>query len=439
MIRKRMTREQHVQLGLKRRTQMKRAELAVYQAASDRDAMGALLASCAGRVKELLPVKWKRMSAGPFAYYRGSAPTMAADLAASHHTNLLCQLGGDAHMSNFGFFATPDSKVIFDVNDFDETIRGPWEWDVKRMATSIVLAARESGGSDADARAAVRIFLHEYCGWVRVFAETTAINVARHRVNRDMQDAVLRDALAHAERATPVLNMQKLCLKQGGEWQFRRIPDVLWDVKGKTRAAVLKTLTTYRDTLRPSHQELFDKYTPVEVGFKVVGVGSIGTRDYIVLLFGADESDPLLLQVKEEPHSAYAPYMSKAGLNDVGPSHQGHRVVCGQHALQVLSDLLLGWTTIDGRDYLVRQLNDHKRSVDFNDLKKTHMAEYMRVTAEVLAKGHCRSGDPIAMAAYLGVSDKAAVNLEKFAFTYAEQVKKDFEVFKKALRSGKLK
>jgi uncharacterized protein (DUF2252 family) len=439
MSQKWMTREQRTHFGLKWRAHMKRVELATFSSTADRDAIGVLKMSCTGRLNELLPIKWKRMSAGPFAFFRGSAPVMAADLAAGKHTHLLCQIGGDAHINNFGFFATPDDKVVFDVNDFDETIRGPWEWDVKRMAASVIVAAREDGGKDIDVREAVGVFLQEYCRWVRRFAKLPAIQVARHRVRRNMQNAVLQSALVHAERASPAATLQKICVRRGNNWIFRHITDALWDVKSKTSATVLKSLVMYRETLTPSHQNLFDKYKAVDVGFKLVGVGSVGTRDYVVLMFGADENDPLLLQVKEEPHSAYAPHLSRAGLCDTGPTHQGQRVVCGQHSLQVLSDLLLGWTTIDGRDYLVRQLNDHKSSVKFCALKKDHMTEYMRVTAEVLAKGHCRSGDPVAMAAYLGASEKAALNLSKFAFAYADQVEQDFNGFRKALRNGTLK
>jgi len=444
MKHKTQTREQSVAFGLKQRKRMKRVELAEFHPAEHRDAMEALRASCVGRVKELLPLKFKRMLASPFAFFRGSAPVMAADLASNKHTNLACQLGGDAHISNFGYFATLGDKVIFDMNDFDETLRGPWEWDVKRMAVSVVLSARENGGSDARIRAILHLFFDQYCDWVRLFSAMPALDVARHRVHRNVNDLVLVGALAKAERASPAHNLQKFCIKRDRKWQFRNVRDVLWCVGGKTRKAVLQALAAYRETLAPERQLIFDHYRVADVGFKVVGVGSVGTRDYIVLMFGADENDPLIMQIKEEPLSAYAPYLATAGLSEVelggtGSFHQGRRVVYGQRALQLLSDPLLGWTTMDGRDYLVRQLNDHKYSVDPCELRAGHLEEYVRICAELLAKGHCRSGDPIAIASYLGNTSKASLNLVKFAFVYAAQVENDYIEFKKAIRSGVLK
>lgn len=415
--------------GLARRNHLKRSDLAKL-AKRKFDPMQILREGCKGRIPKLLPIKFKLMSGSPFVFYRGAVEIMAADLAASKHTGVEVQLCGDAHVKNFGFYATPGSDIVLDVNDFDETIRGPWEWDVKRMATSIILAGREAGDKESGCKDAAFEFTEQYCAWMQRFAHLSTLEVARHRITRDYSDPFIRSALEKAERSSPLVNLQKLTQKTKAGRRFRSQPNALWEVEGKTRNAVLAALKQYRQTLSPDHQFLFDRYRPVDVGFKVVGTGSVGTADYVVLLFGHDENDPLFLQVKEEPPSHYAPY-----LNDPSaPSHQGERVVRGQRMLQVLSDLLLGWCSMNGRDYLVRQLNDHKSSVDPEELLGKRLIEYSRVCAELLAKGHARSGDPVVVAAYLGQSAKAARALHDFAVNYADQVEADYEQFKKALK-----
>ncbi len=287
------------------------------------DPVQVLLEACRQHIASLLPLKFKLMSASPFVFFRGSVELMAADLGAARHTGIEVQICGDAHVKNFGFFATPGSDIVLDVNDFDETQRGPWEWDVKRLATSIILAGRVAHNPDDCCKEAVRVFLSDYCKWMRRFAAMPALEVARHR---------------------------------------------------EESKAVLDALGDYRATLAPDRQLLFDSYKPVDVGFKVVGTGSVGTRDYVVLFLNRDrgESDPLFLQIKEEPPSAYAPFYKDRSA----PLHQGERVVRGQRALQVFSDLLLGWCSIAGRDYLVRQLSDHKSSVEPEDLKGDRLIEY---------------------------------------------------------------
>jgi uncharacterized protein (DUF2252 family) len=391
--------------------------------------------SCVGRVPRLLPLKFRLMSTSPFAFFRGSVEIMAADFGAARNTRIGVQLCGDAHLKNFGFYATPSSEIVLDINDFDETIRGPWEWDVKRMATSIMLGGRVAGDKEARCKAATDVFIRQYCEWLRRFAAMPTIDVARHSTVRNFRDPFIRDALKKAERSTPLSNMAKLTRKKGKDYRFIFHPNTTWEVEGKTRKAVLRALPAYRGTLAPHYQQLFDRYHAVDVGFKVVGTGSVGTRDYVVLLFGRSDADPLFLQIKEEPPSAYAPY-----LKDTGPAmHQGQRVVEGQRALQVSSDLLLGWCTIDRRDYLVRQLSDHKSSVEPEELLGRRLAEYSRVCAELLAKGHARSGHPVAISAYVGGSDKAQKALLRFAVSYADQVEKDYATFGKALRQGRLK
>lgn len=419
--------------GLTQRQQLSRSDLAKIVKRSF-DPIDTLKDGRKGRLAKLLPIKFKLMSGSPFVFYRGAVEVMAADLAAGKRSNIDVQLCGDAHVKNFGFYASPGDDIVLDVNDFDETIRGPWEWDVKRMATSIVLAGRDAGDSESKCRDAALVFTQHYCDWMRRFADMPTLEVARHRITRSFRDPFMRTALVKAERSDPGTNLRKLTRKTSHGRRFRPQPGVLWNVDNKTQNSVLGALKQYRETLSPDHRFLFDRYRPVDVGFKVVGTGSVGTRDYVVLLFGHDEDDPLFLQVKEEPPSHYAPYLQDASA----PAHQGERVVRGQHLLQVLSDLLLGWCSIEGQDYLVRQLNDHKSSIDPEELSGKRLIVYSRVCAELLAKGHARSGDPVVLAAYLGRSGKAAKALQQFSIKYADQVESDFNLFRKAVKRGDL-
>jgi uncharacterized protein (DUF2252 family) len=401
------------------------------------DPIDVLRQSGKDRIPQLLPVKFKLMSESPFVFFRGSVEIMAADLGEARHTKIEVQMCGDAHVKNFGFFATPDEHIALDINDFDETQRGPWEWDVKRMATSIILAGRLAGHADSRCKDATRVFIGEYCEWIRRFAAMPSIAVARHRALRNLRDPVMQSALKKAERTSPLDSLRTLTHKdRRGKRSFMYRRDSVWDVKGEEAKSVLRALKDYRDTLAPDRQMLFDRYTPVDVGFKVVGTGSMGTRDYIVLLLGrhGGENDPLFLQIKEEPPSAYAGYYKDRSA----PPHQGERVVRGQRALQVFSDLLLGWCSIAGRDYLVRQMNDHKSSVAPEELKGDRLLEYGKVCAELLAKGHARSGDPALLADYLGRPGKAEKGLLQYALGYAGQVEEDYKAFLQALKRGLL-
>jgi len=422
------------QKGLALRAHLGRASLADLPQRKF-DPLDVLRQAAKRHIAQLLPVKFKLMSASPFVFFRGSVQVMAADLGNSKHTRIEVQMCGDAHVKNFGFFATPDSEIVLDINDFDETQRGPWEWDVKRMATSIVLAGRAAGDREACCKDATRVFVREYCEWIRRFSEMPAIEVARHRTLRNWSNPAIRSALRKSERSSPLASLTKLARKKRGDsYSFIYKRDTLWDVKGAESKAVERALRGYRDTLAPDRQLLLDRYTPADVGFKVVGTGSVGARDYVVLLQGQNgaEKDPLFLQIKEALPSACAGYYKDRSA----PRHQGERVVRGQRALQVFSDLLLGWCSVAGRDYLVRQLNDHKSSVEPQELKGDRLIEYSRVCAELLAKGHARSGDPVVLAAYLGRPGKTEKALSQFALAYAEQVESDYQAFLKALKHG---
>lgn len=397
------------------------------------DPLEVLQQASAGRIARLLPLKFQLMSLSPFVFFRGSVAIMAADLGQARHTRIEVHLCGDAHVKNFGFFATPGSDIVLDINDFDETMRGPWEWDVKRMAASIVLAGRAAHDSESCCKEAVHLFVRDYCRWIRAFAGMTALDVARHRTVRSLRDPTISAALKQAERSSPLASLEKLTRKTTHGRRFIYKSGSMWDVKGAEEKAVVKALAEYRATLAPDRQFLFDRYSVADVGFKVVGTGSVGTRDYVVLMLGRDGAgkDPLFLQIKQELPSAYAGYYKDRSR----PSHQGERVALGQRALQVFSDLLLGWCTIKGRDYLVRQLNDHKSSIAPEELKGSRLIEYGRVCAELLAKGHARSGEPAVLAAYLGRPGKAEKALAQFAMAYAGQVEKDHKAFCKALKN----
>jgi len=400
------------------------------------DPLDVLRHAARNRIAQLLPVKFNLMSESPFVFFRGSVEIMAADLGHAAHTKLEVQMCGDAHVKNFGFFASPSAEIALDINDFDETQRGPWEWDVKRLATSVVLAGRVAGNTDSGCKNAARVFIADYCEWIRRFAAMPAIEVARHRALRNLHDPVIRSALKKAERASPLSSLKSLTHKDRHGRSFIYKRGSIWDVKGAEAKAVVQALAQYRATLAPDRQLLFDRYGPADIGFKVVGTGSVGTRDYIVLMLGrhGGENDPLFLQVKEEPPSAYAEYYNDRSA----PRHQGERVVGGQRAMQVFSDLMLGWCSIAGRDYLVRQMNDHKSSVEPEDLKGGRLVEYATVCAELLARGHARSGEPALLADYLGRPGKAEKALLQFALAYAAQVEKDYQAFRKGLKRGLL-
>jgi uncharacterized protein (DUF2252 family) len=387
-----------------------------------------------GRVPALLKLKHQLMAQSPFGYFRGAAPVMAADLAVLPSTGIVCQLCGDAHVRNLGAFAADDGRLVFDINDFDETIRGPFEWDLKRMAASLVLAGRESGHKEAAARQAVEQCIERYSAQMRAFAEMPSIEVFRFQVHRLGTIQPVHVALLKAERATPQHTLEQLTEpaseKPGAPRRFKEQKPTLTRVTGAQAVKVLAALGPYRDMLEPHRRHFLSLYRPVDVAFKVVGTGSVGLRDYCIYFEGNGAQDPLFLQIKEEVPSAYAPY-----LPDAQPAHDnGQRVVEGQRAMQVQSDPFLGWTHIGGRQYLVRQLKDHKGSIELEDLAGGGLQAFAEVCGELLARGHARSGDPLAIAGYMGSGDGFAAALGKFGSLYADQTEKDWQALR---RSGK--
>jgi uncharacterized protein (DUF2252 family) len=387
-----------------------------------------------GRLPELVRLKYQLMADSPFGYFRGAAPVMAADLAQLPSTGIVSQLCGDAHVRNLGAYAAPDGRLVFDINDFDETIRGPFEWDLKRMAASLVLAGRAAGHKDSAARRAAEACITRYVEQMREFSRMPHVQVGKFLVHRiDVAQPVL-DALTKAERATPQHTLDSLTRptsdKPKAPRRFKEAKPMLARVTGSRAAAVIASLGPYRQMLEPQRQHLLSFYQPIDVAFKVVGTGSVGLRDYVIYMEGNGPGDPLFLQIKEEAASAYAPY-----LPDAHPAHHnGERVAEGQRAMQIQTDPFLGWTHIGPRQYLVRQLNDHKGSIEIEDLAGANLKAYGEVCGELLARGHGRSGDPQVIAGYIGNGEAFVKALGDFGLAYADQAEKDWEQLK---RSGK--
>ena len=425
-----------LQAGRDKRKQLSRARLAeLSKRKSDFDPVSELLKAAKGRLTKLLPLKYSRMSVSPFAFFRGSVSLMAADMAREPHTALTVQLCGDAHVQNLGCFEGPDGRLIFDINDFDETIPGPWEWDVKRMATSIVLAGSEAGHPPPSCAHALEAFASNYCASIEMLAEQPILTAARHQIHRVRGAEAISAAFVEAERATPC-DLLKKYTEPGKKNQprFKNIGHVIWRVGGGRGKEILGSLETYRQSLPPERLHLFNLFRPLDVGFKVVGTGSVGLRDYIVLMEGNGAGDPMFLQIKQEVRSAYAAYLKLPPY-----ANQGQRVAEGQRRIQPLSDLLLGWTRIGDQDYLVRQLNDHKGGIDLEHLKGDGLAGLATIAGELLARGHARSGDALAIKGYIGAPEKVVKALVHYGREYASRAEEDYQVFRKAIQKGRIR
>jgi uncharacterized protein (DUF2252 family) len=444
--------QERLALGQRRRKQMRRAEHGVWKAKERReDPLKLMQKSMHGRVPALVAVKYERMEASPFGYFRGAVPVMAYDLSLASNTGILTQLCGDAHVRNLGAYAGSDGRLLFDINDFDETIAGPFEWDVKRMATSLVLAGREVGGNDESCREAAEVFLDRYRHSMAAFARMPVLEVARFQVHRLRSVPTVRRILEVAQRATATDTLQALTQVNGRAGRhkksakkhtlelqtttelpsrpsriFKSAPPVLKRLTGAEAGRVVASLGKYTESLSPERKKFFHQYRPMDVAFKVVGTGSVGLRDYCIYMVGNGPKDPLFIQIKEEVASAYAPYLRHSNGKGNRHLHQGRRVVEGERLMQVQSDPFLGWTTLDGRDYLVRQLNDHKASVKLDDLRQAGLVEYARVCGDLLARGHARAGDCSMLYGYLGVSGRFEAAVANFAMAYADQTDRDW-------------
>jgi uncharacterized protein (DUF2252 family) len=449
-----LTSRERLALGQAQRKQMRRAELAGWQPKARRaDPLKLLARSMRGRVPALVPIKYDRMALSPFGFFRGAVPIMAGDLSLGPHTGIHTQLCGDAHIRNLGAFAAPDGRLVFDINDFDETIRGPFEFDVKRMAASLILGGREAGARNSLCRAAALAFLASYRTRMHAFAGMPVLMLARYMVHRLHSVQPVSQILRLAERATPLHSLEALTIPAAAVSAAGKIPATselaprtgmrprvfktiepdLTRIHGDLARKVLDSLATYAETLEPERQHFLAQYTPLDVAFKIVGTGSVGLRDYCIYLQGNGVKDPLFLQIKEETASAYAPYLGEPAT----PTHQGRRAVEGQRAMQFQSDPFLGWTTIEGRDYLVRQLNDHKASVNLNALRSAGLLEYAAVCGETLARGHARSADPCRIAGYVGTSTRFDQAIVRFAADYADQTERDWEALVRSRRHAR--
>ncbi|MGA9957277.1 MAG: DUF2252 domain-containing protein, partial [Acidobacteriaceae bacterium] len=347
-----------------------------------------------------------------------------------------------------GAYAGSDGRLLFDINDFDETIPGPFEWDVKRMATSLVLAGREAGANDGNCLEAAKVFLDRYRHATASFARMPVLEVVRFQVHRLRSVPTVERILKVAQRATATDTLKALTQVNGRHKKsakkptpaqktksrlptkppriFKNMPPVLKRLTGPEADRIVASLGKYVEILSPERQKFFLQYRPVDVAFKVVGTGSIGLRDYCVYMVGNGPKDPLFIQIKEEVASAYEPYLRHRRGKENPHTHQGRRVVEGERLMQLQSDPFLGWTTLEGRDYLVRQLNDHKASVKLDDLKQAGLVEYARVCGDLLARGHARAGDCSMLSGYLGVSGGFEAAVANFAMAYADQTDRDW-------------
>lgn len=423
------------------------------------DPVSVLTAQGSSRLPELAPVRYGRMSLTPFTFYRGAAAVMAADLAPTPVSGFVTQLCGDAHLSNFGAFASPERRLVFDINDFDETYPGPWEWDVKRLVASLVVAGRDNGFRRKVRADITRTTVDSYRRAMALFAGMGELAVWYARADLDEVGPILAAQLSKARRKRfakaqskarthdSTQALRKLTAMVGG---YRRIVadppllvplrDLLPDVDREVlEEQVRGLLGRYRESLPSDRRHLFDAFEFVDMARKVVGVGSVGTRCWIVLMRGRDD-DPLLLQVKEAQASVLAPHVVDTG-SLVRYGHAGHRVVAGQRLMQAASDIFLGWQTAEGidgqtRDFYVRQLRDWKGSAIVEDMDPSAMRVYGELCGWVLARAHARTGDRVAIAAYLGDDDTFSHALVEFGERYADQNALDHAALLEAARQG---
>jgi len=418
---------------------------------AERDPVAIVSAGDAGRLPWLVPIRYGRMAADPFAFFRGSADLMAHDCAALPRSGLDVQLCGDAHLLNFGVFGSPERALVFDLNDFDETLPGPFEWDVRRLAASMVLAARSRGLKPRRQREVARLAAQRYRTAMAEFAEQTALESWHAQIEVDARIPAIADedwrryAQRVADRArgndhhqavarfTEVVDgRRRIVAEPPLIVPLRDLVELLPDddVEGLIRSVFL----TYRDSVRDDVRVLLDRYTYVDSAVKVVGVGSVGTRCVIVLLQGADESDLLFLQVKEATASALEPHLGRSAY-----AHPGQRVVAGQRLMQSASDAFLGWADGPlGRHYYWRQLRDWKGSAEIDRMDAKLLGLYGMLCGWTLAKAHARSGDRVAIAGYLGSSEHFEDALEEYAVAYADRAEADHAVLVEAIRGGRI-
>lgn len=413
---------------------------------SDRpDPITLLEISSQGRLPNLVPIRYGRMLKSPFTFLRGAAIVMAADLATTPTTGMRVQAGGDCHLLNFGGYGTPERNLVFDVNDFDETLPAPWEWDVKRLAASVVVAGRHIKVSAKNcfeaAQAATRVYRehmskYAHMGALEVWYSRIDADVLRHFVHNTKHHQLIDRHVERALTRTSAQALPKLTEIVHGQWRIVDNPPLMYHLPPDDflEAEVESVHQHYLSTLRDDLHVLLDRYRLVDIAIKVVGVGSVGTRCVVALLM-ADDNEPLFLQIKEARASVLEPYAGKS----IYQNH-GQRVVVGQRLMQAASDIFLGWTRSEsGHDFYVRQLRDMKTAVDIEELSTSELIGYSGLCGWALARAHARSGDPVMISGYLGKSDAFERAIADFAVAYADQTERDHELFVAAVKSGRIK
>ena len=412
-----------------------------------RDPVELLRESNEGRISALIPIRFGRMAQSPFAFYRGAAAVMAADLASTPTSGLRVQACGDAHLMNFGGFATPERNIFFDINDFDETLPAPWEWDVKRLAASIVIAARHLDLLDSEAAKAATESVCSYRERMADYASMRALDVWYDRIDLDRVLKVLpsgaevervRQRVEQARRKSlPESLFPKLVEHHGSAPRIKDTPPLIFhptdELAPGVRTGYVEALEGYRKSLPEHIRVLFDRFRLFDLAIKVVGVGSVGTYCALGLFMAADD-DPIFLQVKEARKSVLEPYTGKSAHKN-----QGERIVAGQRLMQSASDIFLGWTQgLNGRHYYFRQLRDAKISAVPEDWDVTTLREFGKLCAWALARAHARSGDPARIAGYMGSNTTFDDAVCEFAVEYADQNLRDYRGFVKAIREGRI-
>jgi uncharacterized protein (DUF2252 family) len=401
--------------------------------------------SDADRIPGLIPVKYQRMSVSPFTFYRGAAILQARDLANARMSGITVQACGDCHLANFGGFATPERELVFDINDFDETFPGPWEWDIKRLGASLVLAARDRSFSKATADEAVRAAAASYRERMAEFAEMTVLETWYARIIADdlkeyfRKDPDMSARLSAKQKQARSRNSEavfpKLTAVVDGRRKIRDDPPVIYhfqEFSPHFEKQRRKFTEEYKQSLQADRRRLYERYRFQDAVIKVVGVGSVGTRCYLSLLL-ADDDDPLFLQFKEARRSVLEPPRGKSRY-----ANQGYRVVEGIHVMQAASDIFLGWSRTKGHDYYVRQFRDMKVSAEVETFRPSTLVGYATMCGWALARAHAKAGDAAMIAGYLGSSDQFDDALAKYSEAYADQAERDYETFQAATRSGRL-
>ncbi|GGZ82899.1 DUF2252 domain-containing protein [Streptomyces echinoruber] len=429
-----------------RRSVPRRAHATLDPDASRPDAVTAVEESNRGRIPDLVPLRVGRMAATPFAFLRGSAGLMAYDLARTPMTRIRAQICGDAHAGNFGLYGDARGRLVIDLNDFDETVLGPWEWDLKRLAASLVLAGREVGADEDTCREAARDAAGAYRRTMRFLAKLPVLDawnaiadeeLVSHTDAHDLLGTLERvSEKARANTSGRFAAKSTEPTKEGGR-RFVDAPPVLRRIPEAESAAVAAALEGYADTVAEDLLPLLARYAVHDVAFRVVGTGSVGTRSYVVLLLD-HRGEPLVLQVKEARPSALVPHLVTAGFDVPDVDHEGRRIVLGQKRMQVVSDILLGWTSVDGRPYQVRQFRNRKGSVDPAALSADQLDDYGRMTGALLARAHAHSADPRLIAGYCGKSDELDDAIAAFAVAYADRTEADHADLVAAVRVGRI-